>query len=254
MKLKLAVAALLFAGLSAGFSLCRNVVHYRTWDFVPPEGFQDFEAASDARTVPLAMLLGLPSLAFAVLAARGGLPGVSRAPLWAAAGLAALPWVAAPTARLPIQTRLTNRGLTPVLVSNLALADLLLRTLPPVAQAGIQFWALASALSGGAVRRRADSPAEQLPPAGEGNVPPPAPRARGGVPTPSGPAPAPVGVLFFPPVFRPFEDAGLVALLLAQSLDGAPSQPGAAPAARQDAVPASPVPPSHAGRKRDMPQ
>ena len=36
-KITIAVLALLFAGLSAGFALCMSVVHYATWEFVPPD-------------------------------------------------------------------------------------------------------------------------------------------------------------------------------------------------------------------------
>src|SRR5215207_5330708 len=95
-QLRLALLALLFSALAAGFALCMNVVHYRTWPLVPPAAFPRFQDASALHTVPTAALLGLPSLVLAILVARKGLPGVAGALLWVAAGLAALPWIATP--------------------------------------------------------------------------------------------------------------------------------------------------------------
>jgi len=143
---RLAVAALLVAGLAAGFALCMNVVHYRTWGAVPAAGFAAFQRVSAAQTVPAAAALGLPSLVLAVLLARRGLPGVARGWLWAAAALAALPWVATPAVLLPLQARLGAAGPAPDLVTRLGWADLLLRTVPPLALAVLHARALAVAL------------------------------------------------------------------------------------------------------------
>lgn len=144
-----AVLAMLFSGLAAGFALCINVVHYRTWPFVPPSAFQRFQDASGAHTVPAAALLGLASLVLAVVVARRGLPGVSRGLLWAAAALALVPWVATPVLFLPLQGQLAATGPSAALVSRLASADLLLRAIPPVAQALIHWWALSRAVGAG---------------------------------------------------------------------------------------------------------
>lgn len=97
-------------------------------------------------TVPMAVLLGLPSLVLSILVARVGLPGVARALLWVAAGLAALPWIATPLFFVSLQGKLSAAGPEVGLVSELLWSDLLLRVAPPVLQALIQGWAVLRAL------------------------------------------------------------------------------------------------------------
>lgn len=146
---RLRSSALLFSGLAAGFGLCMNVVHYRTWALVPAAAFPAFQNASAWHTVPLAALIGLPSLALAVAVARGGAP---RAALWAAAALAAVPWVATPIWLVPLQGQLAASGPTAALVGRLVTSDLLLRVLPPLLQAGLQWWALTAGREAAAAR------------------------------------------------------------------------------------------------------
>ena len=145
-QLRLALLALLFAALAAGFALCMNVVHYRTWPFVPPAAFPRFQDASALHTVPAAALLGLPSLVLAILVAREGLPGVAGALLWVAVGLAAVPWIATLLLFVPLQGKLSAAGPEAGTVRELVWGDLLLRAAPPLLQALIQGWAVLRAL------------------------------------------------------------------------------------------------------------
>src|SRR5215207_10705956 len=55
---KLAMAALVFAALSAGVALCINYVHYQTWAFVPPAGFGPFHRASGVHDASIARRTG----------------------------------------------------------------------------------------------------------------------------------------------------------------------------------------------------
>ena len=78
-KTSIAILALLLAGVSAGFALCMSLVHYATWEFVPPDAFREFQDASAIRTVPIAIVLGISSLVLTLITAIRGLPGVPRA-------------------------------------------------------------------------------------------------------------------------------------------------------------------------------
>lgn len=153
-NLKSAILALLFSGLAAGFALCMNVVHYRTWSLVPADAFARFQDSSAIHTVPAALLLGLPSLAFALVVARRGMPGVAGAWLWVAVVMAALPWVATPLWFVGLQGRLSAAGPTEGLMAQLAWGDLLLRTAPPLIQASIHWRALRRSLDYGGVAGR----------------------------------------------------------------------------------------------------
>ena len=133
-----AILALLVAALSTGFALCMSIVHYKTWAFVPPLAFQKFQNASATQTVRLAIALGIPSLLLAAITAYRGLPGVARSPLWLAAVLAAVPWVATPTVLIPLQERLAAAGPVAGLVAELFWKDLTLRSLPPTLQSAIR--------------------------------------------------------------------------------------------------------------------
>ena len=145
-QFRLVLFALLFAALAAGFALSMNVVHYRTWGFVPPAAFTRFQDASARHTVPMAVLIGLPNLVLAILVARKGLPGVAGAILWVAVGLAALPWIATPLLFVPLQGKLSAAGPEAGLVRELLWSDLLLRVAPPLLQSLIQAWAVLRAL------------------------------------------------------------------------------------------------------------
>ena len=133
-KTSIAILALLLAGLSAGFALCMSLVHYATWEFVPPDAFREFQEASAIRTVPIAIALGISSLVLTLITAIRGLPNVPRSVIWLAVILAAIPWVATPTIMIPIQERLTAAGPTSELIEQLLWKDVLLRSLPPVIQ------------------------------------------------------------------------------------------------------------------------
>lgn len=145
-KLKLAVVALVFAVLSAGVALCINVVHYQTWVLVPPAAFGPFHDASGIRDASMAAVVGLPNLVLALLLARRGLPGVSRAPLWAAAVLSIVPWVVTPVVFLPLQASIGDLGPAPELISRLVGLDLLLRASLVVIQLCIYLWVLIRSL------------------------------------------------------------------------------------------------------------
>ena len=134
LKTKIAILALLFAGLSAGFALCMSFVHYATWEFIPPDAFREFQQASATRTVPLAIALGISSLVLTLITAIRGLPNVPRFVIWIAVILAAIPWVATPTIMIPIQERLAAAGPSSEMVNQLVWRDILLRSLPPVIQ------------------------------------------------------------------------------------------------------------------------
>ena len=135
-KTNIAILALLFAGVSAGFALCMSFVHYATWGFIPADAFREFQQASAIRTVPVAIALGVSSLVLTLITAIRGLPNVPRSIIWIAAILAAIPWVATPTIMLPIQERLAA-GPTSELIEQLLWRDILLRSLPPVVQSMI---------------------------------------------------------------------------------------------------------------------
>ncbi len=136
-KIKLAILALLIAGVSSGFALCMSFVHYATWEFVPPDAFQKFQQASAIRTVPLAIALGISSLVLTLITAIRGLPNVPRSVIWIAVILAAIPWIATPTLILPIQESLATAGPESELIKQLLWRDILLRSLPPVIQSMI---------------------------------------------------------------------------------------------------------------------
>ena len=140
-KITTVILALMFAGLSAGFALCMSFVHYATWEFIPPEAFGPFQQASATRTVPIALALGIPSLALTLITAIRGLPNVPRPLIWIAVILAAIPWIATPTIMIPIQARLAAAGPAGELIAELVWKDVLLRTLPPVVQSMILLWA-----------------------------------------------------------------------------------------------------------------
>ena len=131
---RLAITAVAAAGLAAGFAICMNVVHYRTWALVPSVAFQPFQNASALHTIPAAALIGGGSLACTVIVARRGLPGTSQALLWAAAALAAMPLLVTPAVFVSLQGALAQAGPTPELVERLVGADLALRAIPPVLQ------------------------------------------------------------------------------------------------------------------------
>ena len=90
-KTNMAILALLFAGVSSGFALCMSFVHYATWGFIPPDAFREFQEASALRTVPVALALGVSSLALTLITAIRGLPNVPRSVIWTAVILAAIP-------------------------------------------------------------------------------------------------------------------------------------------------------------------
>lgn len=136
-KTQIAILALLFAGVSAGFALCMSFVHYATWSFVPGDAFRTFQAASAVLTVPLALVLGISSVVLTLITAIRGLPNVPRYVIWVAVILAAIPWVATPTIMIPIQERLAAEGPATGLVGQLVWRDVLLRSLPPVIQSMI---------------------------------------------------------------------------------------------------------------------
>jgi hypothetical protein len=133
-KTNIAILALLFAGLSAGFALCMSFVHYATWGFIPPEAFREFQQASAIRTVPVAIALGISSFVVTLITAIRGLPKVPRSVIWIAVILAAIPWVATPTIMIPIQERLAATGPASGLIKQLLWRDILLRSVPPVMQ------------------------------------------------------------------------------------------------------------------------
>ena len=136
-KTNLAILALLFAGVSAGFALCMSFVHYATWGFIPPDAFRAFQHASAIRTVPIAIVLGISSLVLTLITAIRGLPNVPRSVIWVAVILAAIPWIATPIMMIPIQERLAAEGPTSELIKQLFWYDILLRSLPPVIQSTI---------------------------------------------------------------------------------------------------------------------
>ena len=144
---KLAMAALVFAALSAGVALCINYVHYQTWAFVPPAGFGPFHRASGVHDASMAAVVGFPNLVVALLLARRGLPGVAGGYLWVAAALAVTPWVATPPIFLPLQASISEAGPTPELLSRLVGLDLLLRASPVVVQTCILLWATVRSLN-----------------------------------------------------------------------------------------------------------
>ena len=127
-ELTLATLALVFAALSAGIALC----NYQTWALVPSAGFGPFHDASGIRDASTAAAVGLSNLVLALLLARRGLPGISRAPLWVAAALSMAPWVVTPAVFLPLQASIGEFGPTPELVFRLVALDLLLRASPVV--------------------------------------------------------------------------------------------------------------------------
>lgn len=133
-KTNIAILALLFAGVSAGFALCMSFVHYATWEFIPPDAFREFQQASAIRTVPVAIALGISSLVLTLITAIRGLPNVRRSVIWIAVILAAIPWVATPTIMIPIQERLAATGAASELIQQLLWRDIFLRSLPPVIQ------------------------------------------------------------------------------------------------------------------------
>ena len=141
-RTSIAILALLFAGLSAGFALCMSLVHYATWGFVPPDAFRELQQASAVRTVPVALALGIPSLVLTLITAIRGLTNVPRFVLWTAVILAAIPWVATPTIMIPLQERLATAGPLNELVQQLLWRDILLRSLPPVIQSVLLLWAV----------------------------------------------------------------------------------------------------------------
>ena len=134
LKTKIAILALLFAGLSAGFALCMSLVHYPTWGFVPSDAFREFQQVSGTRTVPVAITLGISSLVLTLITAIRGLPNFPRPLIWIAVVLAVVPWVATPTVMIPIQERLAAVGPESELIKQLLWRDTLLRTLPPCIQ------------------------------------------------------------------------------------------------------------------------
>jgi hypothetical protein len=136
-KTNIAILALLFAGLSAGFAVCMSFVHYAIWGFVPPGAFGAFQQASATRTVPLAIGLGISSLVLTLITAIRGLPNVPRSVIWIAVILAAIPWIATPTIMIPFQERLAAAGPTNELINQLLWRDILLRSFPPVTQSMI---------------------------------------------------------------------------------------------------------------------
>ena len=141
-KINIAILALLFAGVSAGFALCMSFVHYATWEFIPPDAFREFQQASAVRTVPVAIALGISSLVLTLITAIRGLPNVPRSVIWIALILAAIPWVATPTIMIPVQERLAASGPASELINELVWKDFLLRTLPPVVQSMVLLWAV----------------------------------------------------------------------------------------------------------------
>jgi hypothetical protein len=145
-RLRLAAVALAFAALSVGVALCINVVHYQTWTLVPSASFGPFHEASGIRDASMAAAVGLPNLVLAVLLARKRLPGVSRAPLWAAAVLSMVPWMVTPVVFLPLQSSIAEFGPASDLVSRLVALDLLLRASPVVIQLCIYLWVLIRSL------------------------------------------------------------------------------------------------------------
>lgn len=111
-----------------------SLVHYPTWEYVPPDAFREFQQASAVRTVPLAIALGISSLVLTLITAIRGLPNVPRSVLWIAVILAAIPWIATPTIMIPVQEQLATAGPVSGLIKQLLWKDILLRSLPPVAQ------------------------------------------------------------------------------------------------------------------------
>lgn len=136
-KTRIAILALLFAGVSAGFALCMSFVHYATWSFVPADAFRAYHEASAIRTVPLALLLGMSSVVLTIITAIRGLPNVPRVVVCIAVILALIPWIATPTIMIPLQERLAAEGPIPELLKQLVGRDVLLRSLPPVIQSMI---------------------------------------------------------------------------------------------------------------------
>lgn len=136
-KIKLAILALLFAGVSSGFALCMSFVHYATWEFVPRDAFQKFHKRRPCELCHLAIALGISSLVLTLITAIRGLPNVPRSVIWIAVILAAIPWIATPTLILPIQESLATAGPESELIKQLLWRDILLRSLPPVIQSMI---------------------------------------------------------------------------------------------------------------------
>ncbi len=110
--------------------------------FVPADAFRAFHEASAVRTVPLALLLGMPSVVLTIITAIRALPNVPRAIIWIAVILALIPWVAIPTIMIPIQERLAAAGPETELIKQLVWRDVLLRSLLPVIQSTILLWAV----------------------------------------------------------------------------------------------------------------
>src|SRR5688572_10522759 len=123
-KTNIAILALLFASVSAGFALCMSFVHYATWGFIPPDAFREFQLASAIRTVPIAIALGISSLVLTLITAIRGLPNVRRSVIWIAVILAAIRWVATPTIMIPIQERLAAAGPASGLIKQLLWRDI----------------------------------------------------------------------------------------------------------------------------------
>jgi hypothetical protein len=145
----LSIATLAFVAASAGCAWTVNVALYPLWPLIPPASFGAYQAEHARLFVPLAALLGLPSVVLALLMAWRGVPALPRWVLWAGAALAFLPWLATPVYFLPLQHELSVAGPTPALVGQLVAADLALRTVPPTLHLGIVLWALlASARQG----------------------------------------------------------------------------------------------------------
>jgi hypothetical protein len=138
----LSVVTLAFVAASAGCAWTVNVALYRLWPLLTPAVFAVYQAEHARLFVPLAALLGLPSVVLALLMAWRGVPALPRWVLWAGAALALLPWLATPVYFLPLQHQLSVAGPTPALVGQLVAADLALRTVPPTLHLGIVLWAL----------------------------------------------------------------------------------------------------------------
>lgn len=150
----LAVTTLALSGLAAGFALCMNVVHYRTWPEISTADFAAYQEASALHTVPAALAIGLPGLVWAVRLALRGLPGTRRRWLTLVAGMAAVPWIATPAYFVAMQQTLHDAGPDPSLVAELVWVDLALRVAPPILQTAV----LAQAL-----RRHGRANSAQLP-------------------------------------------------------------------------------------------
>jgi hypothetical protein len=138
----LAAVTLAFVAASVGCTWTVDVALYPLWPLIPPASFGAYQAEHARLFVPLAALLGLPSVALALLMAWRGVPALPRWVLWAGAVLALLPWIATPVYFLPLQHQLSVAGPTPALVEQLVRSSLALRTVPPTLHLGIVLWAV----------------------------------------------------------------------------------------------------------------